>query len=164
MKFLVASVALILLPLSAAAQKPIVGTQWNAAGLPPVEYDKPFFGKYTEVRVGAAVMAKVCPKTPFPVTLGCAVSNLMRDSEERITVPASECVVYIADDDILEKAGWSYDILMRHERAHCLGWPASHPGQRMANVKKEEPGILPSFEVPERGQWPSDLAKARWTR
>jgi hypothetical protein len=98
------------------------------------------------------VSAKVCPKTPYPVTLGCAISNIMRDSEGRITVPASECVVYIADEDILEKAGWSYNILMRHERAHCHGWP----------LKTNEPGILPRYEVPERGQWPSDLiAKAR---
>jgi hypothetical protein len=106
-------------------------------------------------------MATVGPKTSYPVTLGCSVSNIMRDSKGRITVPASECVVYIAEDDILKKASWSYDILTRHERARCLGWPASHPGQRMAFTKKEEPGIIPRFEAPERGQWPSDLLKAR---
>jgi hypothetical protein len=155
MKFLVASVALILLPLSAAAQN---GTQWDMAGLPPIEYDKPFTGKYTEIRVGATVMGYVCPKTPFPVTLGCAVSNIKREGEGIVT-PATECVVYIADDDILARAGWSYDILMRHERAHCHGWPQSHPGARMAFTKKEEPGILPRFEAPERGQWPSDLKR-----
>jgi hypothetical protein len=150
--------ALLLLPLSAAAQ----GTQWNEAGLPPVEYDKPFAGTYSEIRVGAVIMATVCPKTPWPVTLGCAIHNTKRDSTgERIVAPATECVVYIADDDILARAGWSYDILMRHERAHCHGWPQSHPGARMAFTKKEEPGILPRYEVPERGQWPSDLLKAR---
>jgi hypothetical protein len=152
MKFLAAFFALILLPLSAAAQ----GTQWDVPGLPPVEYDKPFTGRYTEIRVGATVMGYVCPKTPWPVTLGCAVHDTQRDSE-RITVPATECIVYIANDDILEKAGWSYDILMRHERAHCHGWPQSHPGARMAFTK--EPGIIPRYEAPERGQWPSDLKR-----
>jgi hypothetical protein len=153
MKFLAVFFALIPLPLSAAAQN---GTQWDMAGLPPVEYDKPFAGKYSEIRVGATVMGYVCPKTPWPVTLGCAVHDTQRDSE-RITVPATECIVYIANDDILEKAGWSYDILMRHERAHCHGWPQSHPGARMAFTK--EPGIIPRYEAPERGQWPSDLKR-----
>jgi hypothetical protein len=160
MTFLAVFFALILLPLAAAAQ----GTQWNSPGLPPIEYDRPFAGKYSEIRVGADVMAIVCPKTPFPVTLGCVVSNIKWDGE-RMVVPATECIVYIAADDILKKAGWSYDILMRHERAHCNGWPSSHAGARMLTTSNE-PGILPRYPVPERGQWPSDLAKARaaWTR
>jgi hypothetical protein len=129
MKFLAASVALILLPLSASAQ----GTQWDMAGLPPVEYDKSFAGIYHEIRGTAEFMARKCPKTPWPVTLGCAIHNTQRDSEERVVTPATECVVYIATDDILKQAGWTYEVVMRHERGHCNGWPQSHSGARYSH-------------------------------
>jgi hypothetical protein len=37
------------------------------------------------------------------------------------------CFVWIANDDILARHRVDYNIVYRHERAHCLGW--HHPRQ-----------------------------------
>jgi hypothetical protein len=146
------SVALILLPLSAAAQ----GTQWDMLVCRQLSMTSLSLASTTRFE-GQQSSWRGCPKTPWPVTLGCAAHDIQWDGE-RVVVPATECFVYIAEDDILEKAGWTYDTLMRHERGHCNGWPQSHPGARMLTTSNE-PGILPRYPVPERGQWPSDLRK-----
>jgi hypothetical protein len=99
--------------------------------LPPVEFDKPFPGKYNEVRVGASLMQALCPKTTFPVTLGCAIHNTRRAPDESVVMPATECVVVIASDEVLKLYGWSVEIVRRHENGHCNGWPGSHVGARI---------------------------------
>jgi hypothetical protein len=78
--------------------------------LPPIEYDKPYTGKLTITRGTKFIMDNACPKTTLPITLGCS-----RQIE-------GECWIVIANDDILKASGWSYDVVYRHERAHCLAW------------------------------------------
>jgi hypothetical protein len=31
----------------------------------------------------------------------------------------------------IEAGGWTKELLLRHETAHCNGWPGDHPGKRM---------------------------------
>src|SRR5262245_46702975 len=89
--------------------------------LPPLEYDHPYTkGVLIEVRGNKEKMGKLCPKSSFPITLGCAYAH------ER------DCTIVIADDDILKAQGLNYQIVLRHEVGHCNNWPNSHAGARPA--------------------------------
>ena len=112
--------ALSFVSIPATAQS-ITTYRWKV--LPPVEYDKPYEGHLVVIRGNAKVMTGVCPKTKFPIPLGCAIRHL-RQGE---TVA---CHVFIAEDDILRTSIWDYEIVLRHERGHCNGWSADHPGMR----------------------------------
>jgi hypothetical protein len=46
------------------------------AVLPPAEYDKPFKGKLTEIRVGPAIMGAMCPKTRYNPDLGLRLYDI----------------------------------------------------------------------------------------
>src|SRR5262245_65568816 len=74
--------------------------EYNARSgiLPPVEYDRPYKGVLLEIRGDKEKMGKLCPKTAFPITLGCAY------------VHATDCTIVIADDDIIAAQGWTYDL------------------------------------------------------
>jgi hypothetical protein len=124
--------------------------------LPPVEYDRPYQGQLTIARGDARTMQAICPKTTFPVTLGCAI----RYREANI------CHIYIADDEILKAAGWSYEIVLRHEEGHCNGWPADHRGGRPSVAQREIPEWLRHQEkawLGERRQAP-DLEVEYWRK
>jgi hypothetical protein len=95
-------------------------TPRNSAWIPPVEYDKPFKGKLTEIRVTPEIMRAICPKTTFPVTLGCSYPP----------VHDNQCVIIMLEDKHLEAAGWSAGYVRRHEIGHCNGFPADHRGAR----------------------------------
>ena len=88
--------------------------------LPPPEYDKPFPGKLTEIRVPPETMRAICPKTIFPLTLACAYPT--RDQ--------SECLIIMLSDELIKAAGWTPEIVRRHEVGHCNGFPADHRGAR----------------------------------
>jgi hypothetical protein len=88
--------------------------------LPPPEYDKPFTGKLTEIRVPPETMRAICPKTIFPLTLACAYPT--RDQ--------SECLIIMLSDELIKAAGWTPEIVRRHEVGHCNGFPADHRGAR----------------------------------
>jgi hypothetical protein len=123
MKYALAAIA-VLVSISAHAQNAPLQGRWKA--LPPEEFDRPYQGLLTITRGDAAVMEKNCPKTAFPITLGCAKRYTMNGQDY-------SCYVHIAEDSILQPTGWSYEIVLRHELGHCLGWPANHPGMRVAN-------------------------------
>lgn len=113
--------ALVLLPSLAMAQ---TLTPTNSYWIPPEQYDKPFTaGPVIVVRGDEKLMGQICPKTPFPIALGCraSISN---------ATPSPVCFIVIAKDDILAAQGWSYEQVKRHEIGHCHGWSADHPGMR----------------------------------
>lgn len=66
----------------------------------------------------------VCPKTMWPVTLACT----------HLYPTLNKCEIIIADDDIIANGPYSYELIMRHEMAHCLGWPPNHPNVRGADA------------------------------
>jgi hypothetical protein len=90
------------------------------AVLPPPEYDKPFTGKLTEIRVPPETMRAICLKTIFPLTLACAYP----------TTDQSECLIIMLSDEMLKAAGWTPEIVRRNEIGHCNGFPADHRGAR----------------------------------
>jgi hypothetical protein len=97
------------------------------AVLPPAEYDKPFGGKLTEIRVGPGIMRAMCPKTQYDPTLACAYTTSDR----------SECVVIMVSDELIRARGWTPEIVRRHEVGHCNGFPADHRGARPWNTVQQ---------------------------
>jgi len=98
--------------------------------LPPVEYDHPFNGPTLIVRGDATLMKQLCPKTSYPITLGC--QRFIADVKDVVmpTPLGKTCLIVIANDDILRVQGWDYETVKRHERAHCSNWPNDHRGAR----------------------------------
>src|SRR5262249_28871030 len=84
--------------------------------LPPEEFDheykdgplKVIRGTQSEVREGCRNAFR--PNAP---AIGCAMRY-----------PTS-CVIYILNDSGLQSLNWDFEIVLRHERAHCNGW--HHP-------------------------------------
>jgi hypothetical protein len=88
--------------------------------LPPEEFDHPFEGpvRIEEVRSQEEVR-KSC-RIPFGqiTALGCA------------KVVWGTCLIVKVSDEEIMSYSHHPDAFMRHEIAHCNGWPASHPGMR----------------------------------
>jgi len=95
--------------------------------MPPAEYDKPYMGEL-EIRrmVTDQDVRTLCPKawkartqTRFPA---CSMHN------------ATRCEVYIVNDRGLKALGMNYALTLRHELAHCNGWPGDHPGGKKVPI------------------------------
>jgi hypothetical protein len=91
---------------------------------PPPEYDRPYTGKLTIERVADPAAVKLhCPELRYPV--GCA----------KVAYDLSSCVIFIVSDEFINRQpneirrlfAYSYENFLRHELAHCNGWPADHP-------------------------------------
>jgi hypothetical protein len=66
-----------------------------------------------------AFLAEICTGTHNPVA--CATIN---------PTTAIGCVMILGSDEIIKAGGLSVEVVKRHERAHCNGWPKDHPGAR----------------------------------
>src|SRR5262249_60962672 len=93
------------------------------------------------------LMAQLCPKTKMPVTLGCRI---------QLSGVPNACFIVVAKDDILNAyGGWTYEMVRRHEIAHCWNWPATHPGARSLDGRKKPPKLLrPNSATPSNGSAP----------
>ena len=82
--------------------------------LPPPEFDHVFKGELTVKRGTQNDLRSACPNSfdPSRPALGCAKRLL----------DGQICVVYILNDIGLQMTGWDYEIVLRHEVAHCNGW------------------------------------------
>src|SRR5262249_52544309 len=126
-RLLTAAALAILLPAAAHAQvseanrfKPV---------LTPVEYDHAFNGPTIIIRGDATLMKQLCPKTSYPVTLGC--QRFMHIEDGVTPTPLGKvCVIIVAQDEILQAQGWTYEIVKRHEVGHCNGFSKDHKGAR----------------------------------
>ena len=70
--FLLVAALLAVAPFTAKAQIASTDAARYLAILPPVEYDHAYHGQLNLVQLSDELMAKLCPKTALPVTLGCA--------------------------------------------------------------------------------------------
>jgi hypothetical protein len=99
-------------------KQPTAVIKWSVPILPPVEYDRPYDGELILNRLDTEQdVADFC-KLKGP-RLGCAYR-----------IGYTRCVVTIASDASIRARGFTRDVVMRHELAHCLGWPGDHPGAR----------------------------------
>jgi hypothetical protein len=86
---------------------------------PPVEFDKPFTGKLTIERVESAeAVALICNLKRSALACAFAVPD------------QSRCRIVIAPEELIKAAGYTQDMVLRHEQGHCNSWPADHRGQR----------------------------------
>ncbi len=96
--------------------------------VPPVEFDRPYSGwlKVERVKTEEDVV-RVCPKTWFPIKLGCSYQYGARGKEGY-----DHCKIIVVADEVIKKAGYTPELVYRHEIGHCNGWPADHNGARIA--------------------------------
>jgi hypothetical protein len=95
--------------------------------LPPLEYDHPYSGKLTIIRLAtgdemrfACLLGTRAFKFGLP-PMGCS---------QRLWRSARSCDVHIVADNVLATVGLTYELMLRHEIGHCNGWPGDHPGMR----------------------------------
>ena len=84
--------------------------------LPPKEFDHEYDGKLIIQYYSAEDIYHLCrnavqqrPGRP----MACAYRNW---------VGPGTCRIHMMPRDEIEKYGWSYDIVLRHEIGHCNGW------------------------------------------
>ena len=86
--------------------------------LPPVEYDKPYPGKITiETVTSAQLQARCAAASQW--SLGCSFPK-----------GTNSCHILLVDEASMKAVGWTLEVMLRHERAHCNGWTQDHPGKR----------------------------------
>lgn len=85
--------------------------------LPPVEYDRPYEGDLTVETVNNAQLRARCASAS-QWSLGCAFPGV------------NSCRILLVNEEAMKAGGWPRDLMYRHERAHCNGWPQSHVGKR----------------------------------
>jgi hypothetical protein len=122
MKRFILSILLVLAPISAA----LAAVNADPDSLPPVKYDYPYRGKLTVKYGTMSQLWSWCggPRVPF---YACAHSR------------GPSCSIYIVHVGTKVGRGNNYRITdhawtrstLRHEIAHCNGWPGNHPGERL---------------------------------
>jgi hypothetical protein len=96
--------------------------------MPPREYDHMFKGGQTQVFYKSqADLRKICwleKIHPDIFALGCSFVTANND-----------CIIALAPWKDIEARGFSVADTVRHEEAHCNGWPKHHPGGIVKNAK-----------------------------
>ena len=85
--------------------------------LPPVEYDKPYTGKLTVETVTTEQLRTQCAAAT-KWSVGCAFPG------------PNSCRIILLEEKLINAIGWTKELMLRHETAHCNGWPQSHAGKR----------------------------------
>jgi len=82
--------------------------------LPPPEYDREYKGELKVVRGTQQELRAYCPGWFYPNynAIGCT----------KLALGGQVCTIYILNDQGLQAIGWDFEIVVRHERAHCNGW------------------------------------------
>jgi hypothetical protein len=109
------ALALIATPATAGSTKP----RDMRLVLPP-EYDHQYDGELVIVDANQQLVRDKCPNAKYTlgVALGCAHRG------------ATYCWIYLAPKVDMKAAGFPRDLILRHEIAHCNGWPGDHRGAR----------------------------------
>jgi hypothetical protein len=85
--------------------------------MPPPEFDHEYGGDIVVKRTDEAGIKVQCRA---PTNTGCAFRK--RECWSTKCDGDETCLVWIVYDDILNYQRMSYDVVFRHERAHCNGW------------------------------------------
>jgi hypothetical protein len=101
----------------------------NRRVVPPIEFDHAYAGwlKVERVKTEDDVV-KVCPKTWFPIKLGCSYQYGARAKDGSWET----CKIVMVADEVIKKVGHTPENVYRHEIGHCNGWPPDHTGARIA--------------------------------
>jgi hypothetical protein len=95
--------------------------------IPPPEFDVPYKGELTiTVLPTQEEVGRRCNTNPPQARrLGCAASSAWRD----------KCEILIVADKVFKGLDYTKAEIMRHELAHCNGWPGDHPRRKIAQRK-----------------------------
>jgi hypothetical protein len=96
--------------------------------LPPPEYDHPYTEGPVWIRVvySQADVRDKCEKARLlDVALACGSSRYLQSDPS-----VKACLITMASKDVIEAAGYTYEVVLRHEIGHCNGWPGDHPNAR----------------------------------
>jgi hypothetical protein len=94
--------------------------------VPPSEYDHPYHGGTlvtTKVRDQDEVR-RLCPGAQFTMGVALACSYPI----------VGGCMVVVAPEADIKAFSMELNLVMRHEVAHCNGWPADHRDARSIEV------------------------------
>ena len=88
---------------------------------PAVEFDRPHLGTLMmTIAKDAADLLTACGEDS-KAALGCSMRF------------PKWCLIILAPDDVIKSYGWTSQAVIRHEMAHCNGWPADHRGWRLTD-------------------------------
>jgi hypothetical protein len=106
--------------------------------LPPAEYDKPYAGQLELVVVDSQddVRARCESTRGLPIAIACSMHT------------SDHCRIIIANERVIASIGHAYSVVMRHELAHCNGWPGNHPGA--LPWEDARPSLMPSWGLDTR--------------
>jgi hypothetical protein len=95
---------------------------------PPAEYDHPFMGRLRVIIVDdLKTLENRCHYSLIVPVVACARPRAVFGEQVE---KGMDCVIVRFNDDIIVKDGGTVNVVMRHELAHCNGWPADHPRSR----------------------------------
>src|SRR5262245_22195841 len=112
--------------------------EWTTT-MPPAEYDVPYTGELTIWRVQSQQgIRQHCWRATFTEhAIACTVHSR--------PYPSAWCDVYVLEDAILKKVGLTLAAVLRHELAHCNGWPGDHSGGTSVRSTTVSMPKLPSW-------------------
>src|SRR5262245_48522178 len=82
--------------------------------LPPAQFAKPYDGALTITIVSSTDEVGQFCDIGKTFLLGCARRN------------AFSCAIMLVKDELARAYGWNTGLMLRHEIAHCNGWPGNH--------------------------------------
>lgn len=104
--------------------------------LPPPEYDKPYNGRLLVIDVETtAEFTGLCGIDPAFIYIASACAGIGLTAKK--FGQNVDCVIVLAPETIFARIGATRTLALRHELAHCNGWPADHPGARSAMGESE---------------------------
>jgi hypothetical protein len=111
--------------------------------MPPVKYDKPYTGELIIGRVATQQEIRaLCPEYNKLKTPATACTKTPHND-------ATRCYIFIVSDQVLKTIGSNYALVLRHELAHCNGWPADHAGGKKISIStRVELPKLPTKYLP----------------
>ena len=79
--------------------------------LPPPQFDRPYlWGRLLLIQIPDEHDLRLMCNDPEPPVYACA------------SLTSSQCIIYHGTEENLVKHGWTLNIVLRHEIAHCNGW------------------------------------------
>jgi hypothetical protein len=129
-------------PYKEAEEERLIPGMW----MPPAEFDTPYTGELTILRMATEQdIRDACPDTDWEKSFQGRSTACTR-----VASPRKQCWILIASDQALKARHQNYAAVLRHELAHCNGWPTDHKGGKpvpLAGSAPAMPKLPPSTKV-----------------
>ena len=107
--------------------------EWNWP--PPAEYDFPYAGVLMIQQLPIDQIQKICLSNNLACTMVISVFPYAHGGKGgmQVNVPDGNhvgCIIIMAPDSYFREHQQNPKAVLRHEIAHCNGWPADHPNSK----------------------------------